>query len=128
MERDIEVVLKRIAQCQGKISKARVAKLLGLSDSYFHRGFKKKAGISFRAKRFQIKMEIAGSFLTLTSLTVEQIAVNLGYSERGNFERAFKRAFGLTPTQFRLQQVSQILPAVSAGSRRSHPRRFEIGQ
>ena len=101
MESDIEVVLKWIAECQGNISKARVAKLFGWSAGYFHQGFKKKAGVSFRAKRFQIKMEIAARLLTSTSMTVEQIAANLGYSERANFERPFKRAYGVTPTQFK---------------------------
>jgi len=111
MESDIKVVLKRMEKCNGNISKAQVAKLLGWSASYFDRGFKKKTGISFRAKRFQIKMKIAGSLLTVTSMTVEQIAANLGYSERGNFERAFKRAYGVTPTQFRIQHVSQTMEA-----------------
>ena len=107
MESNIEIALKQIAKRQGKISQAQVAKLLGWSADYFRRGFKKKAGVSFRAKRFQIKMEIARSFLTSTSMTIEQIATNLDYSERGNFERAFKHAYGVTPTQFRILQVLQ---------------------
>src|SRR5437773_5276259 len=107
MKNNIQSVLKHIAKREGKISKAQVAKLLGWSGSYFHSGFKKKVGVSFRAKRFQIKMEIAGSLLALTSMTVEQIATSLCYSERGNFERAFKRVYGVTPTQFRIQQWQQ---------------------
>src|SRR2546425_12218966 len=94
MESNIQLVLKWIAKCQGNISKAQVAKLVGWSAGYFHQGFKKRAGVSFRAKRFQIKMEIAARLLTSTSMTVEQIAANLGYSERANFERVFKRAYG----------------------------------
>ena len=100
---EIDVVLSEIAKCKGNINKARVAKLFGWSASYFRRGFKKTIGISFRAKRFQIKMEIAGSLLTLTGMTIEEIASGLGYSERANFERAFKRAYGVTPVQFRIQ-------------------------
>ena len=107
MKNNIQSVLKHIAKREGNISKAQVAKLLGWRASYFHRGFKKKAGVSFRTKRFQIKMEIAGSLLTSTSMTVERIATSLGYSERGNFERAFKRVYGVTPTQFRIQQWQQ---------------------
>ena len=111
MAGDLDVVLERMAKCHGKITQAQAAKFLGWSINYFHRGFKKKAGVSFRAKRFQIKMELAGSLLTLTSMTVERIAGNLGYSERSNFERAFRRAYGITPTQFRIQHVSQTVAA-----------------
>ena len=104
---DLDVVLERMAKCHGKITQAQAAKFLGWSINYFHRGFKKKAGVSFRAKRFQIKMEIARSFLTSTSMTIEQIATKLDYSERGNFERAFKHAYGVTPTQFRILHALQ---------------------
>ena len=90
MDSNIEIALKEIAKCKGKISKAKVARLLGWSNSYFHQGFKEKVGVSFRAKRFQIKMEIAGSLLASSSMTVEQIANCLGYSERCNFH--FHRA------------------------------------
>ena len=90
MKNNIQSVLKHIAKREGNISKAQVAKLLGWSGSYFHSGFKKKVGVSFRAKLFQIKMEIAGSLLASSSMTVEQIANCLGYSERCNFH--FHRA------------------------------------
>jgi AraC-like DNA-binding protein len=102
MENDFEAVLKRIAARDANISKARAARLLGLSPSYFERAFKKKAGVCFRAKRFQIKMETAASLLLLTDRIVEQIAIDLEYSDRFSFEKAFKRSYSVTPTQFRV--------------------------
>jgi AraC-like DNA-binding protein len=52
-------------------------------------------------------MEIGASLLILTDISVDQIAANLDYSERGNFERSFKRAYSLTPTEFRSQHVPE---------------------
>ncbi len=101
MQNDFEAVLKKIAARDANMSKARAVRLLGWRSSYFDRGFKKKAGVCFRAKRFQIKMETAASLLLLTDRIVEQIAIDLEYSDRFNFEKAFKRVYGVTPTQFR---------------------------
>ena len=39
--------------------------------------------------------------LDSTGETVEQIAAQVGYEEKGQFYRAFKEKFGCTPTQYR---------------------------
>jgi AraC-like DNA-binding protein len=46
-------------------------------------------------------MELAKQLLENTSLTVEQIMIQIGLTDRSHFERDFKKAFGLTPAQHR---------------------------
>lgn len=41
-------------------------------------------------------------FLTTTSMTVDEIADNLGYSDPSNFGRAFRKWTGKSPTQYRV--------------------------
>lgn len=53
----------------------------------------------------------AGRLLRNSVLTVEQIAAQLGYSDPGNFCRAFKRWTGRTPGEFRAAHVTDSSPA-----------------
>ena len=46
-------------------------------------------------------MHFAMQYLTDTSLSIEQVALLVGYSEASNFHRAFKKHVGLTPKSFR---------------------------
>lgn len=48
-------------------------------------------------------MELAKQLLENTSLTVEQIMIQIGLTDRSHFERGFKKAVGLTPSQYRTE-------------------------
>jgi AraC-like DNA-binding protein len=50
-----------------------------------------------------VREDLAENLLMQTSLSIEQIAENLGYSEVSAFSRAFKRWKGIAPTKFRHQ-------------------------
>lgn len=58
-------------------------------------------GTSFRALLAEARVAYAERLLLGTSLTVEQIARQLGYSEPAAFVRAFRRWRGNTPAAFR---------------------------
>ncbi len=48
-----------------------------------------------------IRFQLAKEYLETTSLTIEQIALSLDYSDTANFSHAFKRWAGESPHQFR---------------------------
>jgi len=58
-------------------------------------------GTSFRALLDEVRETLAIQMLEETALTMEQIAVRLGYSDTANFFHAFKRWTGHPPKHFR---------------------------
>jgi AraC-like DNA-binding protein len=63
-------------------------------------------GSTFARVSEQTRAELALQMLDRTDLTPGEIASELGYSERTNFVRAFKRWTGVTPEQFRTQSAN----------------------
>lgn len=56
---------------------------------------------SFEALRDEVRVALAGELLSQTTLSVEQIAERLGYSELSCFSRAYKRWTGHSPRSVR---------------------------
>ena len=54
----------------------------------------------------EVRRELAIEYLRTTSLTVQEIAELLGYSEVTNFRRAFLRWVEVSPYQYRKQFVA----------------------
>lgn len=51
----------------------------------------------------QMKMELAARYMKDSDMSVEEVAFLLGFTERGNFARAFRRWFNCTPREYRLR-------------------------
>ncbi len=58
-------------------------------------------GTSFRALIDEVRETLAIQLIQETALTMEQVAVRLGYSDTANFFHAFKRWTGYPPKHFR---------------------------
>jgi transcriptional regulator GlxA family with amidase domain len=52
----------------------------------------------------KLRLERAQSMLRSTSLSAERIAPLVGFGTREQFHRAFKRAFRVTPHEYRARQ------------------------
>ena len=61
----------------------------------------KDAGTSFKDIVTEIRHERAVKYLKETTLSIEDIAYNLGYQDTSNFSKAFKTWTGMTPSQYR---------------------------
>jgi AraC-like DNA-binding protein len=64
------------------------------------------ADTSFGSLVARVRRQLAAELLLDTSLTVEQIAVELGYAETSSFTRAFTRWTGQPPSTFRRRAAS----------------------
>ena len=84
---------------------ATVAQALHLSPRTLRRRLQDH-GATFHAMVSEARRDEATRLLRNSVLTVEQIAGHLGYSDPGNFCRAFKRWTGLTPGSFRASHVT----------------------
>jgi AraC-like DNA-binding protein len=87
-----------------------LAEVAGLSDRHLRRQFAAMYGTTPRRYQVGIRLTRAAELLRCTDLPIKQIAVEAGFSTLHAFERAFKHAYCVTPTAFRID----ILPPRSA--------------
>src|SRR5262249_9492441 len=94
------------------------AQMLLLSRSWFRHEFKRRVGISYRTACVQAKVANGRDLLANTSLTISEISLMLGYSDRTKFEKSFKRVYAVSPTAFRssLRSPSALLAADTPGA------------
>lgn len=79
----------------------RVASELGMSDSSLRRKLQ-KSGLSFRALREQVIMDLAKSHLLTSQKSITDISYSLGFSDAGSFSLLFRRYQGCSPRIFRM--------------------------
>jgi len=84
-------------------SAEQTAHALGMDIRQMQRLLKQE-NVSFRELSEQVLFERAKILLSTVDNSVLDIAFELGYSDAGNFSRAFKRWSGLSPTSFRGNQ------------------------
>lgn len=78
-----------------------LARQVHMSESHFSHQVKALLGVAPKAYVREQRIARARELLRSTTLTIEEIAGELGYDEPTSFFRAFKRAMGLTPGEFR---------------------------
>ncbi len=77
-----------------------LAGLLGISARTLDR-YLKKVDSSFRDLAIEVRNGRAQKLLREGQLTISQIAYRLGFTDVANFSRAFRRANGASPSDFR---------------------------
>lgn len=87
--------------CKEHISLGKIAFMAKLSPSHFAHEFKKETGMSFITFINDIKLKKASDLLTSKSMSIIEIAMEMGYSDQSYFIRQFKNKFGLTPLEYR---------------------------
>ncbi len=83
-----------------EIDISEIADYVGLERVYFSKLFKKKTGLSPKDMLTKYRMEKAVYFMETTSLSVSEAARSVGYTDPLYFSRAFKRYFGVCPTEY----------------------------
>jgi len=78
-----------------------ICRVFYYTKPYVCRLFKENTGNSFCENVKSIRLRNAEALLSSTKLTVEQIAIKVGYSNVEYFYRVFHSRFGMTPLEFR---------------------------
>jgi AraC-like DNA-binding protein len=81
-----------------------IARELNLNRSYFSDIFKKSEGISPAKYLMNYRMELAGSLLSGSKISVSTVANSVGYSDVFNFSKAFKKYWGCSPQEYSKRQ------------------------
>lgn len=83
------------------ISVGEIADFCHCSESYLSRIFKKRTGVNINVYINKVRVEISKNYLLLTSDSVAEIAMNLGFSDPNYYSRVFTSLIGHPPTEFR---------------------------
>ena len=83
------------------LSVERLAEIAGMSRSAFAAHFMKAFGQPPMAMLKVVRLRKAAELLTMTSLSVAEVARMVGFSSRSNFSQAFHAIHGMDPTAFR---------------------------
>lgn len=84
----------------GKFSEEQIADQLNLSLRSLQRRLREEQ-TSYQQLLDETRLELALQYINRTRLSVAQIAPLLGFSDSSNFNRAFKRWLGVSPSRYR---------------------------
>jgi AraC family transcriptional regulator of arabinose operon len=98
----IEAALQEVARGHAqRLTEDALAARLGLSRSRFAHLFREQTRSSFRRRLREIELTKAKVLLGDPGLRVKEIASKCGYATTSDLTRAFKKKFGLPPSQYR---------------------------
>lgn len=84
-----------------ELTVTKMARFVDLSVSHLQHLFKNETGQSPAHYMQALRLKRARELLESSSLSIKQIMIRIGTKDRSNFERRFKRAYKLTPVQYR---------------------------
>ena len=80
---------------------SQLSAALGMSTGNFQRRFKQEMGMPPKQYALHLRMEEAKKLLQSSELSIPEIAVKCGFSDRYAFSKAFKKYSGCSPGAFR---------------------------
>lgn len=92
-----------------EISVEEVAKNAGFSIDYFNRIFLSHTGFTVNAYISYIRLKKAAFLLRTTDKSVLDIALEIGYDSHEGFTKAFKKKYGVTPSEYRTDNKNRIM-------------------
>lgn len=85
-----------------QFSMMAAAEDFGLSESYFSTFFKEIMGKAFSSYLENMRLEKSKELISEGKYDLEQISRMVGYSSSATFRRAFKRAYGVAPSSWKV--------------------------
>ena len=110
--RDIEVkgndelLMERIMKCinenisNSELDVSLICNEAGISRTHLHRKMKEMTGLTVHDFIQNIRMEQAVRLLTEQKINITQVAYTVGYSSQPSFSAAFRKHFGVSPTEY----------------------------
>jgi AraC-like DNA-binding protein len=98
MERVMAAIASNLRQ---RVSRTDAARLAHLEPGYFSKRFRKATGSSFAAWSAFIRTRAAEQLLAASDLSIQAVALAVGYQDLTTFERNFRKLTGRTPRAYR---------------------------
>lgn len=101
-ERDLDKVVRYMNErLADAIPLSELAAHAGLSKQHLIYLFNEETGMPPIEYFLRLKMQKAGQLLSLTGMTVKEVAARVGVSDPYYFSRLFKKTMGMSPTEYR---------------------------
>lgn len=97
--------LKYVEEHYNDGSLGELANLLHYDFAWLSREIKRKTGKTYTELVQEKRLSQACYFLKNTNLSVDDIAIQVGYDNVSYFHRLFKKDFGMTPHRYRKSQI-----------------------
>jgi AraC-like DNA-binding protein len=117
----VKVVLMQ-SLASGRPDVARIARDLGTSERTLQRRITEE-GTTFRELLAEARQELGEHLLSDLSISIDEVAILLGYQDTSSFYRAFKDWQGVTPHNWREQNCERVPLARNEPSRKGVKRR-----
>ena len=95
-------------QCNERLTNKDLSLKFGISQNTMNDLFIRKYGISTSQYHMQCKLSSAEYFLKSTDLTIDAISGLIGFCDRSHFRKAFMKAYGMSPNQYRKKHKSDL--------------------
>jgi hemolysin activation/secretion protein/AraC-like DNA-binding protein len=93
----------RLSEC----SLSELAGQLHCSERHFSRLFREEFGVPFRARQIELRLLHARQLLANSDAKIINVAYDSGYRHLGLFNAMFKKRFGVTPSEWRRQNLKK---------------------
>ncbi|MBQ7371495.1 MAG: helix-turn-helix transcriptional regulator [Blautia sp.] len=100
-------ILRYIQENYSTVTLEDLTEKFSYSERQIIRIIKNSTGQNFSQLQTKLRMEHAGQLLKMQELSMESIAVEVGFSNLSSFHRAFVRYYGCTPGEYRKVKVSK---------------------
>lgn len=87
------------------ISLNSIADVMHISPNYLSRIFKEETGMYFIDYLTEARLEMSKDLLLCSDMTIERISEITGYSSLMYYNRKFKARYGVTPKQYRIENI-----------------------
>lgn len=116
-QKQIQDLIQEIDNCIKRkedeaLTLSALAKKLGFSEFYVSRKFREVSGMTLREYMGQRSLALALKEVRDTDRGLLTIALDYGFSSHEAFSRAFKKAYGVTPGEYRKKPVPVVLRTV----------------
>lgn len=115
--RNIQRIIGEIDLCikdcnNEEITLKRISDSLGYSEFYVSRKFREISGMQFRDYLRYRRLAFALKDVRDTDKSLLDIALDYGFSSHEAFTRAFKEAYGITPSEYRQKPVPVVMRTI----------------
>ena len=93
------------ANLSGDLSLTTLARLMQITPSYLSTLFHRETGTTLADHIIDSRMKASLQLLKTTRLQVQSLAQLCGFSDPSYFSRQFRRFYGMTPMQYRREQI-----------------------
>jgi AraC family transcriptional regulator len=114
-QKRINIAIDYISSHLGeKIDLDKLSDISAISPYHFHRIMSAYLGESIGSYIIRCRIEAGSTLLKYSSQQIDEIAYKIGYDSPASFTKAFKKHFGVSPTEFRSTNNSYSMKTIIA--------------